>query len=41
MTGQVAAFGGSLRIGLLVPLLASSLMLFLHLRTMALQENLS
>ena len=41
MTGQVAAFGGSLRIGLLVPLLASGLMLFLHLRTMALQENLS
>jgi MFS transporter, FHS family, glucose/mannose:H+ symporter len=33
MTGQVATFGGSLRTGLMVPLIASGFMLFLHLRT--------
>jgi MFS transporter, FHS family, glucose/mannose:H+ symporter len=31
MTGHIAAWGGSLRTGLMVPLLASGIMLFLHL----------
>jgi fucose permease len=39
MTGQFAALGGSLRIGLTVPLLASCLMLLLHLRTRTVPEN--
>lgn len=39
MTGQFAAIGGSLRIGLIVPLLASCLMLFLHLYTRAVPDK--
>jgi MFS transporter, FHS family, glucose/mannose:H+ symporter len=38
-TGQIAALGGSLRTGLMVPLLASGIMLFLHLSTQAVPEN--
>lgn len=41
MTGQLATLGGSLRAGLTVPLLACSLMLFLHLRTQSAAEGLS
>jgi FHS family glucose/mannose:H+ symporter-like MFS transporter len=39
LTGQIAMFGGSLRIGLMVPLLASGLMLLLHLRTQGVRES--
>jgi MFS transporter, FHS family, glucose/mannose:H+ symporter len=39
MTGQLATARGSLRTGLIVPLLASAVMLFLHLRTNSLPER--
>lgn len=39
MTGQIAAASGSLRTGLMVPLMAACLMLLLHLRSQSLPEN--